>query len=234
MLRLFAASSLGVLLLFSNAYALKVSVGGGLNLAHPKIGPENSTIGDYAASIVTKLNDVDPLASAVLGASAEFDLPSKFGLEVGAFYQVQQHRAEYTKSNYVDNEPYGTPVAIEVESTTKWLSIPVLARYHVIKDYFNVGLGGYWARGIGDYKTSTTTDGVTTSLSQSYEKQMVHRSDYGLTISVVGSYPVGETFMITGDVRYQYGLRNLSTNPNNDSELSTRNCLALLGLSRSF
>lgn len=100
------------------------------------------------------------------------------------------------------------------------LQVPLLARYDVISDLVSVGLGGYYAYGIGQVGTDGQ-DGVTRYVG--YDTAGIHRIDYGIVASVGGSYPVADEVDIMADVRYNYGLARESTSGVYDPSLGTGN-----------
>lgn len=158
---------------------------------------------------------ISPAAHAMLDVGALISLPmmnasqtgstnsAKLGMGFGAYGQ-------YTVMDDVTVD-FGLHYMMRKFSDTttsyglNYLQVPVVARYWIIP-MVNVGVGGYYALGMGDL-TATPTGG--TSVSVPLATAGINSGDFGAIFSVGGKMPVG-TFNLVANVNYLMGLRNLT------------------------
>jgi hypothetical protein len=100
------------------------------------------------------------------------------------------------------------------------IEIPILFRVHLLP-MINLGVGPYFAYGIGDLVASGTT--------QSYQAANTSRTDYGAEASAQLKFPIAPGLHLSAEVRYVVGLKEESTS----STVSEKNkeVQAMAGLS---
>ncbi len=133
-----------------------------------------------------------------LGAYFSQALVNKFSIEIDT---ILEH-----KSYVLGSSSTGTTYSLND------FQIPVFARYSIIP-LFNVGLGLYWSSSFGSVSTNNGTS--STTFSQSYSAAGLSETDFGLTTSIQARIPVTPVNRLILDVRYNFGLSNLSTDSAN-------------------
>ncbi|MBI3535367.1 MAG: PorT family protein [Deltaproteobacteria bacterium] len=117
------------------------------------------------------------------GATMEFGLGPKIGLELGAFYLQNKYEA--------------TSAVL-----TKNVTAPLLLRIWFIPT-ISVGVGGYFSYGLGKVTVASTDfDYSAASLSQ---------TDFGLMGALGFNFKVGPTVALVLEGRYAYGLKDIDT-----------------------
>jgi hypothetical protein len=112
---------------------------------------------------------------------------------------------------YVNRKPNDTTLG--VVTTLPAIQVPVLLRWY-LNPMFSIGVGGYYADGQGN----------------NYAASNLKTSDYGLVGSVGLRFPMTMTTRFLVDVRYDYGLTNVYTDPNSTGDTyKNRDLQALVG-----
>lgn len=97
----------------------------------------------------------------------------------------------------------------------KALEVPVFFKVHMAG--FSLGLGGYYAKRLGQVSAyfSTGNDEFDEDPTlYSYADMGVKTSEIGAIASLTYSFPVGSGFLLSPDLRYVYNFVNNSTSPN--------------------
>lgn len=115
----------------------------------------------------------------------------------------------------------------------KMLHVPFLVRLGPPR-WFSLGFGGYFARGLGDVKTTNnrTTIGnvpsTTPDTNNSYETEFYKRNDWGLEASLAIEIPMTKSFGILTDARYLYSLTDIGST-SAGAKIEFRDLLLLVG-----
>ncbi len=155
--------------------------------AHPSYAlVKVSIVGDVNSSkIEGSLPASEPSAAKVgIGGGLLLELP--FGLEIGALYHPRQ---------------LGTG---SENLSARYLMVPVQMRAYPIP-YFTLGLGGYYAQGIGNIQNEFAS----TKTSETFAQMEFKKSDFGLLGTVGFDLPMGALISLIIEGRYAYGLTGL-------------------------
>jgi len=153
------------------------------------------------------------------GALLTMPIGPRVGLEVGALYITRKNEA---------NPALGS--SQDITNTSHAIQVPVLLKFHLFPA-FHVGVGGYWAQGIGSVDSNNATTGVDNS-SQTYSGANLKQTDYGLVGAAGFSFPLGGGTRLLAEGRYNYGLANIFTDPNSTGATEKyRDLQAVVGLS---
>jgi hypothetical protein len=183
-----------------------------------------SLVGDVDSSNISLGNPGSSTTSPKLGYGGGFLIDSMMtpgvGFEIGALY--------ITRKTELDGFSVNGGAASNLDVKTTAIQVPVLLRFHLLP-MISIGLGGYWAYGIGNVN-STDTSGNSLA-SGSYSTELIKQSDFGLLGSVGLRLPLGTGGVkLLIDGRYAYGL----TDFNNGAYTTTakyRDVQGLVGLS---
>jgi hypothetical protein len=127
---------------------------------------------------------------------------------------------------YINRKTDDTTTGVITSSNA--IQVPVLLRFY-LHPMFSIGVGGYWAHGIGTVKTEDSGGDVTST--GSYASQSLKTNDDGLVASVAVRFPITQTMRLLVDARYNYGLSNVYTDPLGTGGTSkNRDIQALVGL----
>jgi hypothetical protein len=114
------------------------------------------------------------------GATLEFQPAPMWTFEIGALYSERKYKTTNALTSTT------------VTTSGRGLHVPLTLNYWLGKIFF-LGAGGYYSRGIGDIRLETTTAGVTTNSSTSFEAAGSTRHDYGVVGSMGFEIPMGAT-----------------------------------------
>lgn len=210
-----------------------------------------------AVSVVGQINNPRPYfsytSSSTLGASPatgvvgfgagallEWRWTRWIGIEVGGIYGQRHHKTRIASrgTGVVLGSPYTIDTTLNSSLQSFAVEIPVVLRIRLGR-YLSLGGGVYYGYGLGHLRVTSSTSttvyysdrtyaGTTTDEQiMSFEKQQLHRSDYGW-VGVLGfSIPLGKSIALILDGRYLHGIKNLSTAP--DTTLRWRGIEALVG-----
>ncbi|NBU20429.1 hypothetical protein EBS43_03280 [bacterium] len=140
-------------------------------------------------------------ASYGSGLSLEYSIAKRWGLEIGIF--SAERGMIYSDSTVQDQQV-----------SFRTVTLPLLIRSTALK-YFGFGFGAYYSRALGSAPLMNQVG----SLKQ---------DDTGIVVSARLKAPLLEPFSIVGDIRYLYGLTNLS--PLSSAQIFVRDVQLLLGL----
>jgi|GEM_PF-2900414 len=160
------------------AKALDLSVVGGLGFTKPS--------GDISGTPIVFSSNTAFGVGGLLGFTANWLLT----FETGLLYMPRK---------------FAQPSFSDVTLTT--LQFPLILRFQFVP-FFSVGVGGYFAQGIGN--VSTTATGSSTSTDVDYATFNLSKSDIGLIGSAALYLPVLPTMSLLADFRYLLGLKNIS------------------------
>jgi hypothetical protein len=146
------------------------------------------------------------------GAILDFHLMERTSFEVGGLYINRK----------LDDTTTG------VITSTHAIQVPVLLRFY-LHPMISIGVGGYWAHGVGSVNTEDSSGNVLST--GSYADNDTKVNDYGLVGSVAVRFPLSQTMRLLIDARYNYGLSNVYTDPLAAGDTSKdRDIQALVGL----
>lgn len=152
------------------------------------------------------------------GILAEFMIVSNVGFELGALYLRRNIKMHYTLSS----------VTTTYDIKTQTLQFPALFKLW-LTPYFSIGLGGYYNKGIGNLKYTTTVGSASsTETSSSYSSFGVTTQEYGFAASLGGAIPLSNTIAFILDGRYYYGLASSASRSSDSFKVS--DAQLLLGL----
>jgi hypothetical protein len=147
------------------------------------------------------------------GAQLELMLGQVVGLELGGLYL--QRKFSTTDSL----------LAITAESTFTYVQIPLQVRFWLGR-FVTLGVGGYYAMGLGDIKSTALGIPITTTYAAAGTKT----SDYGLLGSLGFNIPLGTSVAILAEGRYAYGMQDLNVTKDPAGTAKWRDMQALIGL----
>jgi hypothetical protein len=146
------------------------------------------------------------------GAILDFHLMERTSFEVGGLYINRK----------VDDTTVGTITSSHA------IQVPVLLRFY-LHPMFSIGIGGYWAHGVGNINNEDSNGNITSTVS--YAANDTKTDDEGLVGSVAVRFPLTQTMRLLIDARYNYGLTNVYTDPSGVGATSkNRDIQALVGL----
>ncbi|MBP7843180.1 MAG: PorT family protein [Proteobacteria bacterium] len=123
-----------------------------------------------------------------MGATAEFSLKDKMGLEADVLYLSHKFRQDSA-------EFFGTNVSNTFSSG--YIHIPVLLRYKPLS-FINIGLGGYYSRVVTTWRVSA---GGYNKTSTNYG-----RDDFGIATALGTAIPINDLLSFNADLRYTRSL----------------------------
>ncbi len=205
-----------------------VALLGGGTYSNVSYGPDKLTAGSVTTTFSTSSSY--SYAAGVVGAMAIMD---GLDVETGFLYVQNKFKLNSTASNV----PVLGTVATTSTVTVNQMQFPVLVRYEVI-DGLRIGMGGYLGRYFGSVSTSSSiTTGTTTTTSKSttsFATNKVDQTDYGLSAALNYQYFVSSGLSILADVRYNYGLKNLTTSTATNSKWQPYGFLFMTGINMLF
>ena len=176
---------------FAPVHAAGVSFLGGVSMTNT-----------HTANLPTK----DPIYRGTFGADLDFGMVPLLGLETGLYYQIRGFATPQAQLSVTVRSTY---------ESAQYLTVPVLLRLTVVPGFLKVGLGPYFSYAMSDFLTSTTSSsGAQTKSDQTFSLANRNKFDFGALASVRGFMPVAPLVDVVADVRFQYSLFNLTTNPN--------------------
>ncbi len=147
------------------------------------------------------------------GVLGGFMLSSEFGINTGFLYtEMGGHNNVGATTSFDEKAPYYT--------------IPIMAEWWFSP---NFGLGGGLYYG---FSAGNITDTGTSNGSNSFGAANYANSDYGLAVNGQFAYPVTESFKLTAEAIWEYGLANVSTA--NNVTLNNYSILGLVGVGYHF
>ena len=197
-------SAASVLLLNSgNAHAIGIAVVGAGTLSKPALSS----------------NYIDTFSGKVGlggGALVDFGILPMLSFQVGGLYVTR---------TYTD-----TVGAVVITDQLHYLEVPAQFRL-MLGRVFSVGLGGYWAVGMGNI---TQTNGSVTNSNVTYGNFGLKNHDLGLIGSLNAAIPLGAMVQLYAEGQYLYGLQNELTDAaitaSPTSSYKNRDIQFLLGL----
>lgn len=177
-------------------------------------------VGVFGVGSVSSLDDPSapstytnsPLLGLGGGGQLEWRLSRYFGLEGGLIYLGR-------KISVTD-----ATVPTSADYLYHYLQAPFQMRLW-IKNFFSLGLGGYYSFGVG--QVSTSVGGL--SVSSTYAALNTKGYDYGLIGSVGFNFPLGSWVAVLAEGRFVYGLCDINTPPNPAGYTKWRDIQAILG-----
>jgi hypothetical protein len=119
----------------------------------------------------------------------------------------------------------GNPTSLT--STYYYLEVPLLLRIQPSGSHLSFGLGGYYARGIGNIQNSPSSGAVT---EVSYEQMQLSREDFGPMVAVGLRWGITAPMEIYADARFAYGIKNINLAPGGETEQWRDYLLAVAGV----
>ncbi|MDR3607935.1 MAG: outer membrane beta-barrel protein [Oligoflexia bacterium] len=140
--------------------------------------------------------DLGGTSKAAYGGGAYLDLPlvRRVSLQIGALYVP--HKTDFVSASQT--------------VTANSVQVPALLNFHFNR-FLTFGFGGYYARYIGQFRETNDSTGIQSN--SNYSDVGLMDSDYGVVGSVAMHVPVAHTVDFTVDGRYNYGLKNLVSDP---------------------
>jgi Outer membrane protein beta-barrel domain len=188
------------------ANALEVSVVGAYGMSNVNI---SNTTGTASAS--SSSNGTSFGGGVLLAGS----LAPMFQLEVGALYLPRTITASDNSGD-------------SLNTTFNTLQVPVVLRLSPAP-ILSLGVGGYFAEGLGSVSQTATSGGVSQTSTESYSAANWSATDFGLLGSIRLGAPVAPLVKLFVDGRYVMGLKNLDTT--NDTTTHAKDIQILAGVS---